>query len=84
MEILLKIDNEDAKLFLTVALKLDAKDLTEDALKKKTKEVILTGFYKAVGEAMLGVEVSRLSKEIQGLLMNKVKAAMEAKDDGAE
>lgn len=84
MEISLKIDNEDAKLFLTAALKIEAKDLTEEALEKKTKEALLNGFYKAVGEAMIGVEVSRLTQEIQGLVVNKVRFAMEGKDDGAE
>ena len=84
MEITLKINNDDAKLFLTAALKIDAKDLTDEALEKKTKEVLLNGFYKTVGEAMLRGEVSRLSQEIQGVVVNKVKVAMEGKDDGAE
>lgn len=84
MEIILKINNDDAKLFLTAALKIDAKDLTEEALEKKTKEVLLNGFYKTVGEAMLGAEVSRLTQEIRGVIANKVKVAMEVENDGAE
>ena len=84
MKIEILIDDSDAKLFLTAALKIDAKDLTDEALEKKTKEVLLNGFYKTVGEVMLRGEVARLSQEIQGVVVNKVKDAMEGKDDGTK
>lgn len=77
MEITLKLDNDDAKLFLMGALRIDAKGLTEEALTEKTKETLLGAFYKAVGDTMLASEVSRLTGEVTGLLEAKLKSGME-------